>query len=115
MHKKKYPPDVIEQAQEVLQAWNQIGPNRALGTLTAAGLTTEITAANTLVSDTSRLKTQLGDKRNQRDAALASLWDKVKRVRAIVQGNYGDDSYQYDLFGGTRLSDKKAPSRRATP
>jgi hypothetical protein len=99
----------------VLRAWNQIGSSQALGTLTAAALTTDITAANTLVSNLSKLEIRVGCKHNQRDAALASLWNKVKRARAIVKGNYGDGCYQYNLFGGTRLSDKKVPSRKTIP
>lgn len=115
MRKKKYPSNVIEQAQDVLQAWNQIGNSLTFGNINAAALTTELTSANSLVVDVGRLETQLEDKRNQRDVILASMWDKVKRVRASVKGSYGDDSYQYGLIGGTRISEKKPRSRKAAP
>jgi hypothetical protein len=42
------------------------------------------------------------------------MWDKVKRVRAGVKANYGDDSSQYEMVGGTRLSERKSPTRRTT-
>jgi hypothetical protein len=42
------------------------------------------------------------------------MWDKVKRVRAGVKANYGDDSSQYEMVGGTRLSERKPPTRRIT-
>lgn len=114
MRKKKYPSNVLEQAQDVIQAWNQIGTNQAFGTLSAAAFTAEVTTASTLIGDVSKLETQLNDKRNQRDAALAAMWDKVKRVRAIVKGSYGDDSNQYNLMGGTRLSDRKPRTHKTT-
>jgi len=41
-----------------------------------------------------------------------AYWDKVKRVRAGVKANYGDDSQQFEMVGGTRTSERKAPTRR---
>jgi hypothetical protein len=114
MRKRKYPPNVLEQAQEIIQAWNQVGTTQAFGPLTVASLTTDLTAANTLMVDVSKLETQLDDKRNQRDAALSALWDKIKRTRSNFKGFYGDDSYQYSLVGGTRLSDKKPRTRKTS-
>jgi hypothetical protein len=39
------------------------------------------------------------------------MWDKVKRVRAGVKANYGDDSQQYEMVGGTRMSERKRMRR----
>ncbi len=110
---RKFPSNVLEQAQKVLTAWNQISTTLAFGTLNAAALTADITAANTLENDISKLERQLEDKRNQREVLYLGMWDKVKRARAGVKSNYGDDSYQYDLIGGTRISDRKTPTRKA--
>ena len=55
---------------------------------------------------------QLTNLRNQRDTINQSLWDKVKRARAGVKANYGDDSSQYEMVGGTRLSERKSARRR---
>jgi hypothetical protein len=112
MRKRKYPGDVLEQTQEVIQAWNQISTTQVFGTLTVASLTSDLTAVNTMVTDVCKLETQLNDKRNQRDAALAALWDKLKRTRANFKGTYGDDSYQYNLVGGTRISERKTRTRK---
>jgi hypothetical protein len=92
---------------DMIQAWNQINTTLAFGSLTAALITTDLAAANTLMVDVTRLETQLNDKRNQSEAALAGLWDKVKRTRTNFKGSYGDDSYQYNLVGGTRISERK--------
>ena len=55
------------------------------------------------------------DLRNQRDAANQDLWDKVKRLRAGVKASYGDDSSQYEMVGGTRMSERKTARRTAIP
>jgi hypothetical protein len=109
---KNYPTDVLDQAQVVSQGWSQIGTAVTLGTLTPAALTTDITTASTLEADIIKLEAQLTDKRNQRDAANTTLWDKVKRVRTAIKGIYGDDSSQYEMVGGTRASERKARTRK---
>ena len=112
MSKKVYPSNVLSQAQEVLVGWTQVSATLAFGALTLAALTTDITTASTLESDISKLEIQLADKRNQRDLTYNGMWDKVKRVRAGVKANYGDDSQQFEMIGGTRTSERKPRARR---
>ncbi len=113
MPKKLYPTDVLEQAQSVLAAWNQIDDDLTYGTVTNATLSAVITRSSGLLSQMDMLEAQLTDLRNQRDAVYQELWDKVKRVRNGVKANYGDDSSQYEMVGGTRLSERKSPTRKA--
>lgn len=113
MTKKLYPTDVLEQAQTVLSAWNQIGATVTVGALTPTTFGADVTAAATLESEMVKLEAQLTDKRNQRDALYTTLWDKVKRVRNGMKAIYGDDSSQYEMIGGTRLSERKSPARKA--
>jgi hypothetical protein len=75
-------------------------------------LTTDLSAYAPLDAEINKLEKQLADKRNQREQLCIATWDKVKRVRASVRGIYGDDSTQYELVGGTRLSDRKPRARR---
>jgi hypothetical protein len=112
MTKKTYPSNVFEQAQEVLVGWSQVSATLAFGTLNAAALTADISSASTLEAEISKLELQLADKRNQRDLVYNGMWDKIKRIRAGVKANYGDDSQQFEMVGGTRLSDRKPPTRR---
>ncbi len=114
MPKKLYPTDVLEQAQSVSNAWNQIDDELAFGDLTLEILNNELGQAGPLQSQMDTLETQLTNLRNQRDALFVSIWDKVKRVRASVKGIYGDDSSQYEMVGGTRLSERKSPARKAS-
>jgi hypothetical protein len=112
MASKPYPPDVLKQAQDVVSAWSQIGATVTVGTLTPTILATDVTAATALESEMSKLEAQLTDKRNQRDALYTQMWDKLKRVRNGIKGIYGDDSSQYEMVGGTRVSERKSPARR---
>jgi hypothetical protein len=36
----------------------------------------------------------------------------VKRVRSAIKGVYGDDSTQYEMVGGTRMSERKPRTRK---
>lgn len=111
MSKKQYPSNVLNQAQTMVSAWTQIGATVPLGTLLPAALSTDITAATTLDSQITSLEVQLSNARNQRDSVYNTLWDKVKRVRAGAKANYGDDSSQYEMMGGTRMSERRSPRR----
>jgi uncharacterized alpha-E superfamily protein len=113
MPAKPYPTDVLEQAQSVLDAINQINEEMTIGTVTNATLASDITKATQLVSQMNALEAQLTNMRNERDTLYTELWDKLKRVRNGVKANYGDDSSQYEMVGGTRRSERKAPVRKA--
>ena len=112
MAAKPFPSDVIPQAQDVLAGWAQIGSTVAFGTLTSALLTADVAAYAPPDAEINKLEKQLADKRNQRELLCIATWDKVKRVRASVRGIYGDDSTQYELVGGTRMSDRKPRVRK---
>jgi len=112
MTKKIFPSNVLSQAQDVLVGWGQVSPTLVFGTLTSATLTADVTASSPLESEISKLEIQLADRRNQRDLLYNGMWDKIKRVRAGVKANYGDDSQQYEMVGGTRTSERKQRVRK---
>ena len=109
-----YPRDVLEQARSVQEGWNQIDENLAFGNLNLGELVTGISQIRSVENGVERLEKQLTELRNQRDSLYLTTWDRVKRARASVKGMYGDDSTQYELVGGKRLSDRK-PVRRSLP
>ena len=113
MPNKLYPTDVLEQAQSVLDALIQIDANMNVGGINSANLSTDIAAATQLVSQMNTLEAQLTNVRNERDTRNSELWDKLKRIRNGVKANYGDDSSEYEMVGGTRRSERKAPVRKA--
>ena len=114
MTKKFYPPDFLNQARTLVNAWAQIDGKLALGKLTVVTLNTEIEQARTLDIDIANMETSLLNLRNQRDDVYANVWDGMKRVRAAVKGIYGDNSSQYEMVGGTRMSERKSPTRKVT-
>jgi diadenosine tetraphosphate (Ap4A) HIT family hydrolase len=109
---KNYPSDVLEQANSVLTAINQIDNEISFGEVNHAMLTADMNQINPVMTQIMQLETQLTDVRNQRDALSQNIWDKIKRIRMGVKANFGDDSSQYEMVGGTRLSDRKPRSRK---
>jgi hypothetical protein len=115
MPTKLFPTDVLTQAIDVQEALGQIDEGLAYGNVNMAALVTDIAQIRSLEHSLSSLETQLTEMRNRRDAVCKSTWDKVKRVRAGVKATFGDDSTQYEMIGGTRLSDRKTARRTVTP
>jgi hypothetical protein len=111
---RKYPNDVLEQAQDIAVGWAQVTPAITFGTLTVAALQADITAAGLLETEISKLEKLLADKRNQRDILFLSMWDKSKRTRAGFKCTFGDDSQQYEWVGGKRMSERKPRARGGT-
>lgn len=112
MGKKLYPTDTLEQAQAILTAWTLIDPSLTIGTLSSNALAADVDNVHALQARIVNLQIELADLRNQRDAACIRIWAKVKRARAGIKGIYGDDSSEYEMAGGTRLSERKSPRRR---
>jgi hypothetical protein len=112
MQAKNYPSDVLEQANTVLTAINQIDQSISFGDVNHAMLTADMEQINPIMTQILQLETQLTNMRNQRDAINQNIWDKIKRIRMGVKANFGDDSSQYEMVGGTRLSDRKPRTRK---
>ena len=111
MTKSRFPTDILSQAIDTQEAWGQIDENLAFGAVNMAALVTDIARIRSLDHTLASLESQLTDVRTRREAVCQSTWDKVKRARGGVKAYFGDDSRQYEIIGGTRLSDRK-PVRR---
>ncbi len=109
----RYPSDIFEQGRALLEAWKSITGAPAIGDLVPAALEAELTAIGPIYAEIDALEAQLTGLRNERDALGEGIWDKVKRVRTGVKGIFGDDSSEYEIVGGTRLSDRKPNIRRS--
>ena len=115
MTPKQVPTDILSQAIDAQEAWSQIDEGLAFGNVNVAALVTDIAEIRSLEHNLSSLETQLTKIRSRRDAVCQSTWDKVKRVRAGIKASFGDDSMQYEMIGGTRLSERKPMRRTSTP
>lgn len=112
MAKKYYSPDLLNQALSIRSAWVQIDNKLAFGELTTNSLGLEIDQARTLSEEIDRIETILVEKRNQLEAHYSTIYGSMKRVRSAIKGIYGDDSTQYEMVGGTRISERKIPARK---
>ena len=109
---RKIPSDVLDQAIAVQDAWSQIDEELTFGTLNIGALTMDINGLRSAELSLVSLEHQMIEMRDKRDALKESTWDKVKRARGGVKAYFGDDSTQYNIIGGTRLSDRK-PIRKS--
>jgi hypothetical protein len=112
MTNRPFPHDVLEQAHSGLEAWKEIGPGLSIGDFSHMMLKSNLDQIEEALKEINSLEAQLIDWRNRRDNLLKETWGHVKRLRAGVKGIYGDDSSQYEMVGGTRLSDRKPHRRR---
>ena len=115
MGKKLYPTDTLKQAQTIVTVWDHLGTVPLIGAQGYENLRANLDNVEELIDKIGRLEKELLSLRNERDAACSEIWDQVKRARAGIKGIYGDDSSEYQLAGGTRLSDRKRPRRKVTP
>ena len=115
MPPKAFPVDVLAQASSVLAACKQINPQLQIGTQTQTAFAESLAQTQAIRDQITALELQLTELRNQRDDRQTEIWDTIKRTRSTVKGTYGDDSTQYELVGGKRLSDHKRKGRRPQP
>src|SRR5262245_43021288 len=101
MAPKGYPTDILAQTTDVLAACRQIDPDMKTGAQTQAAFADELVQTQAIQTQIQALELQLTDLRNKRDERFTRMWDTIKRVRATVKGAYGDDSFEYELVGGT--------------
>ena len=112
MAPRTYPRDILTLAADMLVAWKQIDPNLQAGRMSQTAFADELTQAQAIQMQIQALELQLTDLRTKRDERMARMWDTVKRTRATVKGAYGDDSTEYKLIGGTRMSERRRAVRR---
>lgn len=112
MADKRYSPlDTREQATQIREAWTNINPANTYGDMKLADFTASITALDTVETKIRQLEDQLAAARNEHKDTRYALWNEVKRARAGAKAKHGDDSGEYERFGGTRISERQ----RRTP
>jgi hypothetical protein len=114
MTNKAYPTDVLKQARKTIDAWKKINPDLALGDLNPGEIEANLAKADANQSQVNTAKSQLTDLNNQHDDICMAVWNQVKRARSGMKAIYGDDSSQYEMIGGTRLSERKPRAARKT-
>jgi hypothetical protein len=90
-----------------------INPGLQVGEISLTALQNALKQVDDNQAKISLLETQLTDLRNQRISLKAALWDVLKRLRSAVKVAYGDNSSQFEMVGGTRISEKKKTPKAA--
>ena len=114
MTKKRYPTNILEQVQASLEAWKRIDSELKIGELSQETLTSLLNQGRQIETQFDALEAQLTELRNQRDQVFWESWQVLKRLRAGIKAVYGDDSSQYEMIGGTRLSERKTRKKTTT-
>jgi len=104
--------DIIQEAEDAIQALQQINPGLQVGDISMATLEKALNLAVTNRKQITTAEKQVTDLSNERVVLIGNLWDMLKRLRNGIKGIYGDNSSQYELIGGTRLSEKKKPAKK---
>lgn len=99
--------DTREQAVQIVNAWNNMDATNTFG-IKLADLQAAIAALDAIDITLGQLEDRLINARNDRKAKRHALWELVKRARAGVKAAHGDDSDEYERFGGTRISERRS-------
>ena len=112
--KKNSPTNTRQQAHLIKEAWTNIGQSVVYGGLSLQTFTTNLDNLEKTESLVSSLEDQITAARNTLVDQRYELWDMVKRSRNGAKANHGDDSSEYERFGGTRISQRDTRTKKAT-
>jgi hypothetical protein len=113
MARQKKVSTIIEKAQQRLTALSSIDPKLDLGnSLTVTAYQAEVTAARAKLEAYNTLLSKVDEAYNAFQLSEKSLRDLSERMLAGVASKYGKDSSQYEMAGGVRKSERKAPARK---
>lgn len=107
--KNSSPSDTREQAVQMRAAWSNIGNDNNYGDLTLEDIDASIAALDQASQAISSLEDQMVSARNDYWERRHALWEKIKRTKLAVRLRYGDESDEYERFGGTRPSQRRRP------
>src|SRR5205085_10530304 len=111
--KRKSP--VLQTARERLTGLKKFRTEPDFGAvLTVAAYETEVNGYATDEDTYNQDLAALDDKQNRLDARENGLNDLNQRMFAATKAQFGSDSSEFELVGGTRRSDRKKPTRKPT-
>ena len=104
---------VFETTRQRLAGLKSISRTPDFGpTLTVAGYETKANEFTTLINGYNQKVAELDEVGNAVDSAEAELKDLNRRFLSAVEAQYGPDSSEYEMAGGTRRSERKRPSKK---
>ena len=115
MTRQKRGSNTLEIARQRLAGLRQITPPPNFGpTLTAEGFELEIDGFGNEQDGYNGDIAALDDRQNRLALSEQRLSDWNQRILAAVKAQFGPDSSEFELVGGTRRSERKKPIRKAS-
>lgn len=105
----------LQEIRRTLEGWQQIDANLKIGSLTVSEVQSQIDSFLKLNSDITAAEISLAKLRNDRQATQKQLQESRKRIHSTIRGLYGDDSNEYEMVGGTRMSERKRSKSLVSP
>jgi exonuclease VII small subunit len=113
MARLKRSSNVLETARQRLSGLKSITPKPDFGpALDIDQYEQDINALSTSLDKYNQTVSLLDQMQNELEADEAKLNDKSKRMLAATGAQYGPNSSQYEQVGGTRLSERKRPTKK---
>ncbi|PYS21126.1 MAG: hypothetical protein DMF72_18435 [Acidobacteria bacterium] len=101
-------------ARQRLAGLNKIIPIPNLGpNITVLAYQGVITDTANLEESHNQLAAQMDDSSNRFDEQENLMADWNRRMLSAVEAQYGPDSSEYEMVGGTRKSERKRPSKKS--
>lgn len=112
---RSVPSDTRDQALQIREAWHNISPSSSYADMALTEFEAAIAEADSAAQALARLEDQIVAAREAYHEKRRKMWDAVKRTRMAAKVKHGDDSREYERFGGTRLSEYKRRRTTAKP
>ena len=104
---------ILDTARKRLSGLNAITPKANLGTnLTDTIYLAKIDSVSALLDTYNQKIAELDQMQNDLKAAEAELNDLNRRILSAGEAQYGPDSNEYEMLGGTRKSERKKPTKK---
>ena len=115
MARQKRTSAIIETARKRLSGLKGISGATSFGpNLTAAIYEAKLDAVSALLDAYNQKIAELDQMQNDLQAAEAELNDLNRRFLAAGEAQFGPDSNEYEMLGGTRKSERKKPTKKGS-
>ena len=105
-------PKLLQEAHAVKQALEEIGEGLPAG-ISASEMSDRITALEDIIRQLDTLNADITRLIDSKGDVAERVSDYIVQARSAIKGIFGADSYEYDMVGGTRKSERKKPKRKA--
>lgn len=107
----------VQELRYILEGWQQIDASLKVGSIALPDVQTQLDSFLKLNNEITSIEITLAKLRNDRKTAQSQLQESRKRILSTIRGLYGDDSNEYEMVGGKRMSERKRtrPSSSTDP